>query len=118
VVNPAFQVLLSVHSRLTLAQMQQYITDNNLPNKSNDTLTTGDIYDYVVEGLSAGAATVVIVEPGTVIEIVLATTPLASPVLSACSPSVSFVPPSLYFVNGVKCLLSNQKETPICLISK
>jgi hypothetical protein len=26
---------------------------------------------------------------------VLATTPLASPVLSACSPSVSFVPPSL-----------------------
>jgi hypothetical protein len=43
-------------SRLTLAQMQQYITDNNLPNKSNDTLTTGDIYDYVVEGLSAGAA--------------------------------------------------------------
>jgi hypothetical protein len=80
-------------SRLTLAQMQQYITDNNLPNKSNDTLTTGDIYDYVVEGsssplltlsainssstgdiydyvvegLSAGAATVVIVELTTAI---------------------------------------------------
>jgi hypothetical protein len=42
--------------------MQQYITDNNLPNKSSDTSTTGDIYDYVVEGLSAGATTVVIVE--------------------------------------------------------
>jgi hypothetical protein len=37
--------------------MQQYITDNNLPNKSNDTSTTGDIYDYVVEGLSATGAT-------------------------------------------------------------
>jgi hypothetical protein len=40
-------------SRLTLAQMQQYITDNNLPNKSSDTSTIGDIYDYVVEVLSA-----------------------------------------------------------------
>jgi hypothetical protein len=53
--------------RLQGLQMQQYITDNNLPNKSNDTLTTGDIYDYVVEGLSAGAATVVIVELTTAI---------------------------------------------------
>jgi hypothetical protein len=43
-------------SRLTLTQMQQHITDNNLPNKSNDTSTTGDIYDYVVEGLSATGA--------------------------------------------------------------
>jgi hypothetical protein len=34
---------------------------------NNDTLTTGDIYDYVVEGLSAGAATVVIVELTTAI---------------------------------------------------
>jgi hypothetical protein len=50
-------------SRLTLAQMQQYITDNNLPNKSSDTSTTGDIYDYVVEGLSAtGATTEVMIE--------------------------------------------------------
>jgi hypothetical protein len=49
-------------SRLTLAEMQQYITDNNLPNKSNDTSTTGDIYDYVVEGLSAtGVSTSVII---------------------------------------------------------
>jgi hypothetical protein len=54
-------------SRLTLTQMQQYITDNNLPNKSSDTSTTGDIYDYVVEGLSAGATTVVIVELTTAI---------------------------------------------------
>jgi hypothetical protein len=54
-------------SRLTLTQMQQYIIDNNLPNKSSDTSTTGDIYDYVVEGLSAGATTVVIVELTTAI---------------------------------------------------
>ncbi len=55
-------------SRLTLAQMQQYITDNNLPNKSSDTSTTGDIYDYVVEGLSAtGATTEVIIELTTAI---------------------------------------------------
>jgi hypothetical protein len=55
-------------SRLTLAQMQQYITDNNLPNKSNDTSTTGDIYDYVVEGLSAtGVSTSVIIELTTAI---------------------------------------------------
>jgi formaldehyde-activating enzyme involved in methanogenesis len=69
---------------------------------------------------------------GIAIEMVLATTPLALPVLSVCSPSVSFTPPSLivnlrqvapvvnpaglYFVNGVKCLLCNQKKTPICLI--
>jgi hypothetical protein len=38
-----------------------------LRDKRNDTLTTGDIYDYVVEGLSAGAATVVIVELTTAI---------------------------------------------------
>ncbi len=55
-------------SRLTLAQMQQYITDNNLPNKSNDTSTTGDIYDYVVEGLSVtGATTSVMIELTTAI---------------------------------------------------
>ncbi len=55
-------------SRLTLAQMQQYITDNNLPNKSSDTSTIGDIYDYVVEGLSAtGATTEVIIELTTAI---------------------------------------------------
>jgi hypothetical protein len=57
-------------SRLTLAQMQRYITDNNLPNKSSDTSTTGDIYDYVVEGLSAGATTVVLVELTTAIPII------------------------------------------------
>ncbi len=55
-------------SRLTLAQMQQYITDNNLPNKSSDTSTIGDIYDYVVEGLSAtGVSTSVIIELTTAI---------------------------------------------------
>jgi mRNA-degrading endonuclease HigB of HigAB toxin-antitoxin module len=55
-------------SRLTLTQMQQHITDNNLPNKSNDTSTTGDIYDYVVEGLSAtGATTSVMIELTTAI---------------------------------------------------
>jgi hypothetical protein len=49
-------------SRLTRAQMQQYITDNNLPNKSSDTSTTGDIYDYVVEGiLVVGNAIAVII---------------------------------------------------------
>jgi hypothetical protein len=32
---------------------------------------------------------------GIAIEMVLATTPLALPVLSVCSPSVSFTPPSL-----------------------
>ncbi|CAC9615803.1 hypothetical protein [uncultured Gammaproteobacteria bacterium] len=55
-------------SRLTLTQMQQHITDNNLPNKSNDTSTTGDIYDYVVEGLSTtGATTSVMIELTTAI---------------------------------------------------
>jgi hypothetical protein len=40
-------------SRLTLTQMQQYITDNNLPNKSSDTSTTGDISITSVVGLVA-----------------------------------------------------------------
>jgi hypothetical protein len=133
-------------SRLTLAQMKEYIASNNsLTDKTDDKLTTGNIYDYVIEGLIAAST--------------------ASPVLSACSPSVSFSPPSLmvnlrqvapvvnpasqalssvqvvlilewivlsvstlkldqpftsgfYFVNGIKCLLSNQKKTPICSLSK
>jgi hypothetical protein len=47
--------------------LPQYITDNNLPNKSSDTSTTGDIYDYVVEGLSA---TVDFVNCGVVVLVV------------------------------------------------
>jgi hypothetical protein len=51
-------------SRLTLAQMKEYIASNNsLTDKTDDTLTTGDIYDYVIEGLSAaGTTTEVIIE--------------------------------------------------------
>ncbi len=55
--------------RLTLAQMKEYIElDSNFTDKTEDTLTTGDIYHYVVEGLSAaGAATEVIIELTTAI---------------------------------------------------
>ncbi len=56
-------------SRLTLAQMKEYIASNNsLTDKTDDTLTTGDIYDYVIEGLSAaGTTTEVIIELTTII---------------------------------------------------
>ncbi|OIR23800.1 cadherin repeat domain-containing protein [Bathymodiolus thermophilus thioautotrophic gill symbiont] len=49
---------------LTLEQMKEYIQNNEaLTDKSMDTLTTGDIYDYVVEGLStAGTSAEVIIE--------------------------------------------------------
>jgi 2C-methyl-D-erythritol 2,4-cyclodiphosphate synthase len=55
--------------RLTLAQMKEYIElDSNFTDKTEDTLTTGDIYHYVVEGLSAaGTATEVIIELTTAI---------------------------------------------------
>jgi hypothetical protein len=37
--------------RLTRAQMKEYIElDSNFTDKTEDTLTTGDIYHYVVEG--------------------------------------------------------------------
>jgi hypothetical protein len=52
----------------------------------------------------------------TAIETVLAITPLAYPVLSACSPSVSFSPPSL-MVN-LRQVAPNQKKTPIYSLSK
>ncbi len=49
--------------RLTLTQMETYVTGNNLTDNTSDTMSTGDIYDYVVEGLSAvGATTEVIIE--------------------------------------------------------
>jgi len=38
---------------LTLDQMKQYIANNALPDKSKDTVITGDIYDYVVKDLNA-----------------------------------------------------------------
>jgi hypothetical protein len=39
-----------------------------LTDKTDDTLTTGDIYDYVIEGLSAaGTTTEVIIELTTII---------------------------------------------------
>ena len=48
---------------LTLAQMKQYITDNNLSDNTEDTSTTGDIYDYVIEGLTApGETSSIIIE--------------------------------------------------------
>ncbi|WP_158009377.1 JDVT-CTERM domain-containing protein, partial [Bathymodiolus thermophilus thioautotrophic gill symbiont] len=47
-------------AHLTLAQMKKYRTDNNLSDNTEDTLTTGDIYDYVVENFSA--TTQVIIE--------------------------------------------------------
>jgi hypothetical protein len=34
--------------------METYVTGNNLTDNTSDTMSTGDIYDYVVEGLSAG----------------------------------------------------------------
>ena len=53
---------------LTFAQMEQYTRDNHLTTIAKDTSTTGDIYDYVVEGLSvAGASTEVIIELSTAI---------------------------------------------------
>jgi hypothetical protein len=43
--------------------MKQYITSNHLPEKFNDTLTTGDIDDFVIEGLNVtGVARAVIIE--------------------------------------------------------
>ena len=54
--------------RLTLEQVKQYIADNKLTDNASDTATTGDIYDYIVEGLSAvGASTQVIIELTTAI---------------------------------------------------
>jgi hypothetical protein len=49
--------------------MKEYIASNNsLTDKTDDTLTTGDIYDYVIEGLSAaGTTTEVIIELTTII---------------------------------------------------
>jgi hypothetical protein len=53
---------------LTLNQMKAYITENNLTNYNKDTLTTGDIYNYVIENLSAtGVTTEVIIELTTAI---------------------------------------------------
>ncbi|SHA07641.1 hypothetical protein BTHERMOSOX_1813 [Bathymodiolus thermophilus thioautotrophic gill symbiont] len=50
-------ILATESARLTLAQ------NNQLSNKSSDTLTIGDIYDYVIEGLSTtGATTEVIID--------------------------------------------------------
>ncbi|CAC9593773.1 hypothetical protein [uncultured Gammaproteobacteria bacterium] len=49
--------------RLTLTQMETYVTGNNLTDNTSDTMSTGYIYDYVIEGLSAvGATTEVIIE--------------------------------------------------------
>ncbi|WP_202752512.1 JDVT-CTERM domain-containing protein [Bathymodiolus thermophilus thioautotrophic gill symbiont] len=54
--------------RLTLDRIKQHITDNHLTENAIDTLTTGNIYDYVVEGLSAiGTSTQVIIELTTAI---------------------------------------------------
>ncbi|OIR25134.1 cadherin repeat domain-containing protein [Bathymodiolus thermophilus thioautotrophic gill symbiont] len=54
--------------QLTPDQIRQYLVANNLTNNANDTLTTGDIYDYVVEGLSAvGDSTQVTIELTTAI---------------------------------------------------
>ncbi|AYQ56274.1 hypothetical protein MS2017_0535 [Bathymodiolus thermophilus thioautotrophic gill symbiont] len=52
---------------LTLDQMKEYVTTSNLPDKTKDTLTTGAIYDYVVEGLSTTGTSEVIIELTTAI---------------------------------------------------
>jgi hypothetical protein len=48
--------------RLTLDQMKAYTTANGSTDNTIDTLATGDIYDYVVEGLSAGDSVRVVIE--------------------------------------------------------
>ncbi|CAB5496990.1 hypothetical protein THERMOT_613 [Bathymodiolus thermophilus thioautotrophic gill symbiont] len=49
--------------QLTLDQLKQYRAANHLSDYTKDTLATGDIYDYIIEGLSAsGASTQVTIE--------------------------------------------------------
>ncbi|AYQ56254.1 hypothetical protein MS2017_0514 [Bathymodiolus thermophilus thioautotrophic gill symbiont] len=52
--------------QLTLDQLKQYRVANHLSDYTKDTLATGDIYDYIIEGLSAtGASTQVIIQLAT-----------------------------------------------------
>ncbi|OIR25383.1 cadherin repeat domain-containing protein [Bathymodiolus thermophilus thioautotrophic gill symbiont] len=52
--------------QLTLDQLKQYRVANHLSDYTKDTLATGDIYDYIIEGLSAtGNSTQVIIELAT-----------------------------------------------------
>jgi len=53
---------------LTPEQMKQYRANNQLSDNTSDTQTTGDIYDYVIEGLNAtGDSTQVIIQLTTAI---------------------------------------------------
>ncbi|CAB5505590.1 hypothetical protein THERMOT_2178 [Bathymodiolus thermophilus thioautotrophic gill symbiont] len=52
--------------QLTLDQLKQYRVANHLSDYTKDTLATGDIYDYIIEGLSAtGDSTQVIIQLAT-----------------------------------------------------
>ncbi|OJA03559.1 JDVT-CTERM domain-containing protein, partial [Bathymodiolus thermophilus thioautotrophic gill symbiont] len=52
--------------QLTLDQLKQYRVANHLSDYTKDTLATGDIYDYIIEGLSAtGNSTQVIIALAT-----------------------------------------------------
>ncbi|CAB5499133.1 hypothetical protein THERMOT_983 [Bathymodiolus thermophilus thioautotrophic gill symbiont] len=54
--------------QLALDQLKQYRVANHLSDYTKDTLTTGDIYDYIVEGLRAtGDSTQVIIQLATLI---------------------------------------------------
>ncbi|CAB5499772.1 cadherin repeat domain-containing protein [Bathymodiolus thermophilus thioautotrophic gill symbiont] len=54
--------------QLTLDQLKQYRVANHLSDYTKDTLATGDIYDYIVEGLRAtGDSTQVIIQLATLI---------------------------------------------------
>lgn len=47
---------------LTLAQMKKYLADNNLADNTQDTGTTDNIYDYVIEDVPIGQTANVIIE--------------------------------------------------------